>query len=288
MAKISGNFPVKRPGLIILGVLVGLNILAWLAVANLSGAQNLEVVFFDVGQGDSIFIETLDSQQILIDGGPDSTIIKKLGKEMPFWDRKIELLILTHPEHDHYGGLLEVLKRYQVENILWTGVKKETAEYQEWKRLIKREKAETYTAKKGQEITVGAAILKVLHPSGNLEGDRFVGNINNTSIVSRLTFKGKSFLFTGDIYKSVEGAVLLSTDNKSQVASDVLKVSHHGSKTSSAKEFIKAVSPEIAVIQCGKDNYYNHPHAETLETLEKYGIKVFRTDKKGDIKITVN
>ena len=161
---------------LILAILLGLfflNFLAWLVVYNLSQSRFLEVTFFDVGQGDAIFIETPKLHQILIDGGPDSTILGKLGKEMPFWDRTIDLVILTHPEHDHYGGLIEVLKRYKVENILWTGVIRDTAEFREWQRLIKEEGAKITIAKMGQKIKIHKCYLcdlSVLYPFENLEG----------------------------------------------------------------------------------------------------------------------
>ena len=274
----------KKSALIILGVIFLINVLAWLAVYNLSQSQLLEVTFFDIGQGDAIFIETPKNHQILIDGGPTSIILEKLGKVMPYWDRTIDLVILTHPEHDHYGGLIEVLKRYKVENILWTGVLKETAEFQEWQRLIKEEKANIYIAKSGQKITWSGSYLDILHPWESFEGE-VVKDVNNTSIVSRLVHRDNSFLLTGDIYKSTERKILEKGIN---IGSDILKVSHHGSKTSSASEFVSAVSPEIAIIQCGKDNSYGHPHPETLEVLEKYDINILNTAESGDIKIISN
>jgi len=264
----------------ILFLLFGLNILAWVAVYNLSQPQFLKVTFFDVGQGDSIFIETPQNHQILIDGGPDATVLEKLGEEMPFWDRTIDLIILTHPEHDHIAGLIEVLSRYRVENILWTGVLRDTAEYQEWQRLIGEEEAEIFIAQAGQQINGGSAWIEVLYPFEDFNG-KTVSNVNNTSVSVRLVFGENSFLFTGDAYKSVE-IDLVRQGMKVDV--DVLKVGHHGSKTSSAEEFIKAVSPEIAVVSAGRDNSYGHPHPETLAILEKYGINVLRTDLNGDIK----
>lgn len=134
------NFASKKI-FIFLGALLILNVLAWSVVFDLSQQKFLEVDFFDVGQGDAIFIETPKGQQILIDGGPDSKILEKLGKEIPFWDRDIDLIILSHPEADHLLGLLEVLEKYKVENILWTGIKRNTSEYEEWQRLIKEEGA---------------------------------------------------------------------------------------------------------------------------------------------------
>ena len=284
----------RNPVFIVLGVLFGLNILAWIAVYDLSRAQGLEVTFFDVGQGDAIFIETPQGHQILIDGGPDDTIIKKLGKEMPFWDRTIDLIILTHPERDHLAGLLEVLNQYKVKNILWTGVLRDTAEFQEWQKLIKEERANVFIAKAGQQVVWDATPdslgshprrFQILYPFESLEGSKSQ-NSNDTSIIASLTFGETSFLFTGDTPKSIER--LLLTRGKQQLDSEVLKVGHHGSKTSSAPEFIKEVSPEIAIISAGQDNSYGHPHPEVLETLEKYGITILRTDKDGDIKILCN
>jgi len=265
----------------ILGVLSFANILAWLVVFDLAKAQFLEVNFFDVGQGDTVFIETPQRHRILIDGGPSSIILEKLSKEMSFWDRTIDLIILTHPEADHLSGLNEVLKRYKVENILWTGIVRDTAEYKEWLKLINEEKAKIFLAKAGQKISTRNVFLELLFPFENLEGKEFKDS-NNTSIVGKLVFGDISFLFTGDIYKEVEKELI---DGGVDVDSDILKISHHGSKTSTSEEFLKEVSPEIAVISVGKNNSYNHPHQEVLEVLSKYGINVLRTDEQGDIKI---
>ena len=143
------------------------------------------------------------------------------------------------------------------------------------------EKAQLKIAKAGQKIKASGTVLAILYPFENLEGKVFEDS-NNTSIISKLVFGKNSFLFTGDAYKNVEGELI---NKKAEIDSDVLKVAHHGSKTSSSEEFIKAVSPEIAVISAGRENKYGHPNQEVLELLEKYGIRVLRTDKDGDIKI---
>jgi len=271
---------------LILGGLICLNIISWIAVYDLSRARFLEVIFFDIGQGDACFIETPQRHQILIDGGPGSVILEKLGKSMPFYDRTIDLIILTHPEFDHLSGFNEVLKKYNVSNILWTGIVRDTAEYKEWKKLIEEEKAEIFIAKAGQKIScltwqIKQCDLEILQPFESLEGKEFKDS-NNTSIISKLVFGKNSFLFTGDAYKNVEVELI---NKEAEIDSDVLKVAHHGSKTSSSEEFLKAVSPEIAVISVGRENKYGHPNEEVLELLEKYGIRVLRTDKDGDIKI---
>jgi competence protein ComEC len=267
--------------LFILGILIFLNILSWIAVWDFNKSHYLEVVFFNVGQGDAIFIETPQKHQILIDGGPGSVILERLAKEMPFYDRSLDLVILTHPEADHMLGLIEVLKRYQVEYVLWTGIARDTPEYKEWKRALENEKADIRIAQAGQTIKIAKDIyLNILRPRDRLEGE-FLKNSNNTSIVSRLVFKNSSFLFTGDISEKVEEDLVASNF---QIKSNILKVAHHGSKTSSSDYFLEAVSPGIAVIQVGK-NSYGHPTEEVLSRLRKIGIKIFRTDKEGDIKI---
>ena len=264
-----------------LATLFFINILVWTAVYNLNRHHFLEVIFFNVGQGDAIFIQTPQLHQIIIDGGPDSTILEKLAKEMPLWDRTIDLIILTHPESDHLAGLIEVLKRYRVENILWTGIIRDTAEYKEWLKLIEKEKAKIFISKIGQKVSVKETILEILYPTESLKDKNFKDS-NNTSIVAKLFFGNNSFLFTGDIYNSVENKLIKEEIN---LDSDILKISHHGSKTSSINEFLEKVSPNIAIISLNKDNKYGHPHQEVLERLEKYDIKTLRTDLDGDIRI---
>lgn len=266
---------------VVLGILVCLNVVAWVVVWDLSQPRFLEVVFFDVGQGDAIFIETPERFQVLIDGGPDLTVLEKLGKEMPFYDRTIDLIILTHPEHDHYFGLFEVLKRYEIKNILWTGIIRDTAEYQEWMKLLEEEGAEIRIAEAGQKIIFQEdplIFMEILHPFENLTGKE-TKYTNDTSIVAELVFGDVSFLFTGDISKKIEKQL--------NVDSDILKVAHHGSKTSSCLEFIEAVSPDIAVISVG-ENRWNHPHPEVLANLNQFGIQVLITRELGDIKIISN
>jgi len=244
----------------------------------------LEVNFFDVGQGDSAFIETA-GYQILIDGGPDGSILEKLSGEMSFWDRDIDLMILTHPESDHLSGLLEVLKRYKVENILWTGIVRDTAVFREWEDLIGKEGADVKIAQVSQKINLSNNVyIEVLSPFENLEGKEFKDS-NDTSVVVRLVFKETSFLFTGDIDESVEKDII---ERNLELKVGVLKVAHHGSKTSTSKEFLDRISPKHAVISVGKDNKYGHPTKEVLDILSKYDIMVFRTDEVGDIKIISN
>ncbi|MFH1582394.1 MAG: ComEC/Rec2 family competence protein [bacterium] len=272
----------RREVYIILGSLFLLNLIFSLIVFSLNQPRNLEVVFFNVGQGDSVFIKTPQKHQILLDGGPDSTILEKLEKEMPPFDRTIDLIILSHPERDHITGLMEILKRYEVGYILWNGVKRDSNEITEWNNFLEKEDAEVFIAKKDLKISFGDSVfLNVLYPFSSLEGE-LVESANNTSIVFKLVSGETSFLFTGDIYKEVERDILKKEVN---VDADILKIAHHGSKNSTGEEFLLAVSPDAVVISCGKDNPYGHPHPEVLELLNKYGINIFRTDLNGDIKL---
>jgi len=202
---------------------------------------------------------------------------------MPFYDRTIDLVILTHPEKDHLSGLLDVLKKYEVKNILWSGVIRDTAEWQEWSRLTKKEGAEIKIARAGERAVLqqGPLVyLDILSPAEPLEGREFEDS-NDTSIVARLVFGKNSFLFTGDITDRTESNLVAENVF---LDSDVLKVAHHGSKTSTSENFVKKVSPEAAVIEVGENNY-GHPTHEVLATLKQFGIQILRTDEDGDIKI---
>jgi len=268
---------------IILGLLFLINVIAWFVVYDLNKPRFLEITYFDVGQGDSIFIETLQGHQILIDGGPSSAVLEKLGQEMPFYDKSIDLIILTHPEHDHYFGLLEVLKRYEVENILWTGIIRDTAEWEEWMRLIKEEGAQIIIAQAGQRIILQEEpfiFIDILYPFESLESQE-IKRSNETSVVAHLFFEDVSFLFTGDIIKKTEKQLV---EKGSYLESNVLKIAHHGSKSSSSSEFLEKALPELAIIQVG-ENSYGHPYPEVLARLEEFDIQVLRTDLSGDIKI---
>ena len=258
------------------------NIFAWSIVYDLNQVELLQVNFFDVGQGDSIFIQTPHGYQILIDGGPTDAVLEKLGSVMNFWDKSIDVVVLTHPDHDHIAGLIEVLKKYKVDIVLWNGALKETGESNEWERLLQEEFIESKIVFSGYQINTPMVTLDILHPSENLENIK-VKNVNNSSVVIRVIFEDTSFLLTGDIDSSIEKEIL---EKENLISSDVLKIAHHGSKTSSSEEFVKTVNPTIAVISVGENNSYNHPYPTVLELLDKYDISILRTDLVGDIRIT--
>lgn len=267
----------------ILGILALINVISWTAVYKTAEPRFLEVTFFNVGQGDSVFIETPKGSQILIDGGPDYSVLEKLGREMPFWDKSLDLIILTHQDRDHLGGLIPVFKNYQVQNVIWTGAEKESSDFKEWKNLLLKEGAQIIYAKAGQKIVFQKGYIEILFPFDSFEG-KTEENSNKTSIVSRLIFGENSFLFTGDIPAVQEKEIL---KGHSDLEADFYKVSHHGSKYSNHPEFIEKINPRISVISVG-ENSYNLPSTEVLDILLDYGIKVLRTDEDGDIKFFLN
>ncbi|MEK7510099.1 MAG: ComEC/Rec2 family competence protein [Patescibacteria group bacterium] len=259
------------------------SIVAWQQVEK---PEFLTVFFFDVGQGDSIFIETPQGNQILIDGGPNNVVTEKLGKAMPFWDKSIDLVILTHPDSDHITGLVEVLRQYRVEHILWTGVEKDTKIFAAWKRALQEEQqegAEVMSAQTSRRIKwlkdPSSAFIEVVYP-GEDDVVGALGAVNDTSVVTKLVFHEASFLFPGDISKKIEARLI---GKGIDIDVDVLKVAHHGSKTSNTEAFLLATSPELAVIQVGKQNRYGHPTEEVLARFRALGIPILRTDLNGDI-----
>lgn len=265
-----------------LGVLFVAAVLVWLAVFAKAQSGLLEVDFFDVGQGKAIFIEAPDGNQILIDGGPDNSILEKLSSKMPYFDRSIDLVILTHPDADHLNGLIEVAKRYQIGRVIETGIRDKTAGNQAWEALIKENNIPVTFALAGERIKIGDGfLLEILYPNQSLAGQD-ISNTNSSSIVSRLLYGKNSILFTGDEEESIESYLLASG---AHIGSDILDVAHHGSKHATSQEFLQAVTPKIAVIQVGAHNSYGHPAQETLQRLEAAGAKIYRTDLCGDIDI---
>jgi len=264
----------------ILIILLVFNVFSWSVIFEESQDKGLEVCFLDIGQGDSFFIETSQGHQILIDGGPDNTLTKKLEDRIPFWDRTIDLLVLTHSDEDHVFGFLEVLKNYEVENILWTGALGKSLLFEEWQEAIENEGAKVWIAEKGFVVSLpGERYFEILYPFQSLEG-REISAMNDTSIVMMLNTDKEKILFTGDISKKIEHLLI---EEGTSLKADILKVPHHGSKTSSSEEFLETARPDLAIISVGRDNPYGHPSPVVLARYEEFGIKVLQTSKEKDI-----
>ncbi len=246
------------------------------AGTSLNTGDKMRVWFFDVGQGDAIFIETPDGEQILVDGGPGEVVLSKLGTVMPAWDRSLDMVVLTHPHADHVSGLVEVLERYQVDQIVMTGVNYGSNIYEEWLSRVKLEPSELILVDYPQDISIGSITIQALWPEESFE-NKNASDINETSIVLRVDYEESSVLLTGDMYVEQENELAYSIGDV-----DVLKVPHQGSLTSSSVEFIQVVDPEIGVITVG-ENSYGHPHPAVVARYQNNETKLYRTDIDGDV-----
>lgn len=246
------------------------------------GTGVLRVVFFDVGQGDAIFIESPTGKQVLIDGGPNSSVLDGLAREMGYFDRTLDVVVATHEDKDHIGGLPDVFDAYQVGAFVRTENQGESLEAHTIDDLSKREGSEIIYARRGMTFDLGSGeagstTLTVLFP----DRDTSFLESNTSSIVLRLTYGNESFIFTGDSPDEIE-EYLVSLDAQG-LKSTVLKLGHHGSHTSSSEIFLRAVAPEYAIISAGKDNRYGHPHQEVLDRLKMLNIPYLSTAEVGDI-----
>lgn len=263
-----------------LATLILLAIFVWYVIYREDRRGVLSVTFFDVGQGDAIFIESPNGNQILLDAGPDKKILRLLGSVMPFYDRHIDLLAVSHPHLDHFGGLLSVVQRYKVGGLISSGTINETSEFDLFQSSLASRGIRGITLKRGMEIDMGdGVVLDVLFP------DRDASSLtpHDGMLVMRLVYGSTSILLTGDMEENLESyLVALEGDD---LRSQVLKVGHHGSRTSTSQSFLGYVSPVYAVISSGRNNRYGHPHKDTMESLDRFDIKVFRTDQQGTIKL---
>lgn len=242
----------------------------------------LKIHFFDIGQGDSIFIEAPNGSQVLVDGGPDGSVIQKLSAVMPFYDKEIDLIVLSHAHADHVTGLVEVLKRYNVKNIITADISYESGEFAAWQEGIKSEGANIVDAVAGNYTDLGNGVrLETIHPFTS-PGGITTKDPHNFMVVNILKYGDFELLLTGDLESKEERAIMA---NGIKIDSDILKVGHHGSKTSSADYFLEAVSPQLAIISLGAKNRYGHPHISVTDRLESFGIKYYRTDSDGDITV---
>ena len=263
-------------------IAVGVACLVWLAVFGQPGG-NLRVVFADVGQGDMSVITTPSGRRIVVDGGPDpQRAAEVLGSELPFWARNVDLVVLTHPHNDHITGLNEALRRYDVGSILERRQEFEGAEYAVWNRLVEAEGAETISAIPGLTLSFpdGVTVQVLGPPTGLLSGTE--SDVDNGSVVIRLSYGARSFIVTGDLFSEGEAWLV---DSNQRLSSDVLRVAHHGSRTSSSQEFLDAVRPGVAVFSVGLDNRFGHPSPEVLERLKTTVGEswIFSTAESGSI-----
>ena len=254
--------------------------------------RELKIYFVDVGQGDSTFIVTPKNETILIDGGGSLGTDFDVGEStlLPYiLDRgykKIDLMFVSHFDQDHIGGLFKILEELKVEKVCISKQEEDSENYQKFLNIVKEKNIQVLVVKIGDKIVLDNNLyFNVLWPKDKqIEENK----LNNNAIVMKLNYNNFSMLFTGDIEKKAEEEILETYKNSKILESDILKVAHHGSKTSTTDEFLSRVKPKIALIGVGKDNMFGHPSNTTIEKLEKMNIKIYRTDLNGEISICVN
>lgn len=273
-----------RFGYLLSGIITGFLLISQFLASLPDG--KLHITFCSVGQGDAAYIKFPDGRDMLIDGGPGNTVLGCLGRVMPFWDRTIDMVILTHPEKDHLAGLIPVLSRYRAGYMVRSDIENKTELFAAFQKIVREKQISEKLVTSGEMVRIGPVIIRVLAPSpieiaskkNRLVLGASTGGVNEYSVVLLLQYGSFDALFTGDATLR-QGFEWQATD-----PIEVLKVPHHGSKTGMNPAFLDWLSPLIAVISVGK-NSYGHPTPEILEMLHDKQVNVLRTDHDGDITI---
>lgn len=240
--------------------------------------DSISVHFLDVGQGDSTLINMPNDEQILIDGGPGKSVLEEIGKVLPYYDHKIEYLILSHPHADHLAGFNYILDRYQVEKIYLNGYENRAPDYELFMSKIKEKGIPVQVLKRGDKVNLSDVQISVLWP----DNSKIISNdLNETSLIFYLQKGEGRILFTGDAPTDIQESVISNQDRV-----DILKVSHHGSRTGSSKELIDKLRPRYSIISVGENNRFHHPAKEVVNLLRS--SRAFRADLDGTISFVIN
>jgi competence protein ComEC len=279
-----------RWGYLISGIITGCILLVSF-IGSLPDGK-LHIFFCNVGQGDATYVRFPDGRDMLVDGGPNDSVLQCLGRHMPFWDRNIDIVVNSHPQKDHLAGLISVLNRYTVEYVVRSDLASSSDVYAQFTDAITTHHVPVRLVTRGEKISIGSASISIIWPSESQialmrPGTGVLGastdtNLNDGSLVFFLRYGSFDVLFPGDADSHVEGQY-----TGEQLADDhveVLKVPHHGSKTGMTQGFVDWLKPAISVISVGK-NSYGHPSAEAITMLQMIDSKILRTDQVGDIEI---
>lgn len=241
---------------------------------------SFRVHVFDVGQGDSLLITSPSGKHILVDGGPDLSLVRHLARTLPFFDRTIDLLIITHPNTDHLAALPRIIEHYRVRAALLPPIFSDLPMYRDILAALTKNNSRILRPTPDSDIRLGdGVVLDVLWPPVATQGE-WLQNANNTSIVLRAMYGKNSILLTGDIEKEAEMEILASG---ADLHTTILKVAHHGSTTSTSTGFLLASSPKMAIISAGRNNRYEHPHPSVMARLLRFGVATTTTAEKGTI-----
>ena len=241
----------------------------------------LHVYFLGVGQGDSTLIVTPSGSQIIIDGGPNQNLLEYLGKHLPFFDRTIELLVITHPDADHITAIPEVLERYDVSHIMLNGAIHSSGKYAQLLNSIAQNHIDVLLPTPSKDIVIDGVLFDCIWPEREIIGT-MQSSQNAQSIVLRMFYKEHSVLFSGDLTRESENRIL---SKGTPVSADIMSVPHHGSHTSSSTGFLLSISPQLGIVSSGKNNRYGHPHNDVLDRYAFLGIPIKNTANVGSISL---
>lgn len=272
---------LNRNHLIIFFIFLAIfDFLVWQAVFAGDSNKNLELYFLDIGQGDSELVILSGGVKVLIDGGPNNKVLGELSSILNPTNKYIDLVVMSHPQFDHFAGLIDVLKRYEIGAFIYNGRRGEIAAFNDLEKVLKDKKIPTVILGEGDKIKYGESVFNILAPNKEFLSSK---ELNDTMLVMELIDNGFKALYTGDIGFKVENYLAAKYD----IGVDVLKVGHHGSKYSSGEFFLGKARPKISIIEVGKNNY-GHPTKNALSRLADIGSQIFRTDQDGTIKLVIN
>lgn len=264
----------KKARLRTLLILACIASLIWHNILTISRSRHFIISFLKVGQGDGILIESPVGNQMLIDGGPDRSVMTALGKEMSWFDRHIDVVVNTHPDLDHIGGLPAVMEKYSVDAFIDPGLRVGSSAQKSLFDLIRQKDVKHIVAKRNQVIDLGGGVfIHILFPDRDVSSWK---KTNNTSIFTKVIYGKSSFLLSGDAPSAIEEYVV-SVEGE-ELYSTVLKAGHHGSKTSTAQKLLNATAPQVVVISFGKKNRYGHPNIEVTERIQEKHIPILTTE----------
>lgn len=260
-------------------VLLSVSLLSICLITSITVPQKLRVSFLDVGQGDSILIQTPSGKDMLIDGGGSNKVLARLGEQMSYFDRDIDVMLMTHPDADHVTGLIPVLEKYNVGMIVLSKGEGHTQVFDDVTKHVNDEHANIQVGERGDLIDFhDGVIVKILYPSANYVAKK--NDTNDASVSVLILYGDETFLLTGDLPSTEEGKLISAGIPKNIT---VYKAGHHGSKYSSGEQLLTYIRPEYTVISAGKDNKYGHPNPEAMERLQKYSKEIISTIGRGTI-----
>lgn len=264
--------------LFLVAVSLGIILISLLIIISETIPHRLKVSFLDIGQGDSIFIETPSGHTMIIDGGPSDAVLARVNEEANYFTRDIDVMVATHPDSDHVTGLIPIMEKYGVKNILVSGETSDTGVFKDLYDHIQHEEAELHVANRGDVIDFQDGVTAtILHP---YRGEKFP-DTNSASVSLVLSYGDENFLLTGDLPSTNEPLLVSSGLLPKNIT--VYKAGHHGSKYSSGEQLLTYIKPEYAVISAGADNKYGHPNPEAIARLEKYSKEILSTISRGTI-----